>query len=78
LARKDPAVRALLDQRRQAKEGGKPGPTREFQEWVEKALPFGMGGEEEEDERERDEREDESDEGEENQDQVEMNKRNAT
>lgn len=77
MARKDPAVRALLDQRRQAKEGGKPGPTREFQEWVEKALPFGMGGEEE-DERERDEREDESDEGEENQDQVEMNKRNAT
>ena len=46
LARKDPAVRALLEQRRQGKEGGK-GPTGEFEEWIEKALPFEIGGEEE-------------------------------
>jgi len=67
LARKDPAVQALLEQRRQGKEGGK-GPTGEFEEWIEKALPFGIGGEEEE-ENGREE-EEYSEEGEESEEKV--------
>ena len=65
LARKDPAVQALMEQRRQGKEGGK-GPTGEFEEWIEKALPFGIGGEEEKGcEEEEEEEEEEAEESEE-------------